>query len=102
MLWALARELRSLAQMGQELARGKPESAVLARAWAQRRTLVGKALRRHPAPVWLGFMRRSAQLDRILKGRESGDVWLELERLMLAVAGLRPFVINGGVSERSA
>ena len=101
-LWALARELRTLAQMGQELARGKPESAVLARAWAQRRTLVGKALRRHPAPVWLGFMRRSALLDRILKGRASGDVWLELERLLLAVAGLRPFVMNAGVSERSA
>jgi DNA polymerase III subunit delta len=101
-LWALARELRTLAQMGQELARGKPESSVLARAWAQRRTLVGKALRRHPAPVWLGFMRRSALLDRILKGRASGDVWLELERLLLAVAGLRPFVRNADVSERSA
>jgi len=102
MLWALARELRTLAQMGQELARGKSESSVLARAWAQRRTLVGKALRRHPAPVWLGFMRRSAQLDRILKGRASGDVWLELERLLLAVAGLRPFVMNSSISERSA
>jgi DNA polymerase III subunit delta len=102
MLWALARELRSLAQMGQELARGKPESSVLARVWAQRRTLVGKALRRHPAPVWLDFVRRSAQLDRILKGRETGDVWLELERLLLAVAGLKSFVMNRAASERSA
>ncbi len=102
MLWALARELRTLAQMGQELARGKPESAVLARAWAQRRTLLGKALRRHPARVWLGFVQRSAQLDRILKGREAGDIWLELERLLLAVAGLKPFVLNRDVSERSA
>ena len=102
MLWALARELRTLATMGQELARGKPESAVLARAWAQRRTLVGKALRRHPAPVWLYFVRRSARLDRILKGRETGDLWLELERLLLAVAGFKPFVLNRDYSERSA
>jgi len=102
MLWALARELRTLAQMGQELARGKPESSVLARAWAQRRTLVGKALRRHPAPVWLDFVRRSARLDCILKGRETGDLWLELERLLLAIAGLRPFVMNSDISERSA
>jgi DNA polymerase III subunit delta len=102
MLWALARELRTLAQMGQELARGKPESSVLARAWAQRRALLGKALRRHPAPAWLAFVRRSAQLDRILKGRETGDLWLELERLLLAVAGLGPFVMNRDVSERSA
>ncbi len=102
MLWALARELRTLAQMGQELARGKPESSVLARAWAQRRALVGKALRRHPAPVWLDFMRRSARLDRILKGREAGDLWLELERLLLAVAGFKPFVMNRDVLESSA
>jgi len=101
-LWALARELRGLAQMGQELARGKPESSVLARAWAQRRTLVGKALRRHPASVWLGFVRRGAQLDRILKGRETGDLWLELERLLLAVAGLKPFVRDRTISESSA
>ncbi len=102
MLWALARELRTLAQMGQELARGKQESAVLARAWAQRRTLVGKALRRHPAPVWLDFVRRSARLDRILKGRASGDLWLELERLLLAVAGFKPFVMDRDFLERSA
>jgi len=101
MLWALARELRTLAQMGQELARGKPENVVLARAWAQRRTLVGKALRRHPAPAWLGFVRRGARLDRILKGRASGDLWLELERLLLAVAGLKPFAVNGDISESS-
>ena len=101
-LWALARELRGLAQMSQELARGKPESSVLARAWAQRRTLVGKALRRHPASVWLGFVRRGAQLDRILKGRETGDLWLELERLLLAVAGLKPFVRDRTISESSA
>ena len=102
MLWALARELRSLTQMAQELARGKPETAVLARAWAQRRTLVGKALRRHPATVWLSFVQRCAQLDRILKGREAGDLWLELERLLLAVAGLKPFVLRGDDSEMRA
>jgi DNA polymerase-3 subunit delta len=101
-LWALARELRTLAQMSQELVRGKPESSVLARAWAQRRTLVGKALRRHPAHVWLKFMRRCAQLDRILKGRETGDLWLELERLLLAVAGIKSFVTNSDILERSA
>lgn len=102
MLWALARELRTLAQMGQELAAGRPESSVLARAWAQRRTLVGKALRRHAAPVWLSFVRRSARLDRILKGRARGDLWLELERLLLAVAGLQPFVTDRTISESSA
>ena len=93
-LWALARELRSLAQVSQELARGKPESAVLARVWQQRRALVGKALRRHKAPVWLGFLQTAAHLDQLLKGRARGDLWLEMERLLLAVAGLTTFAVS--------
>lgn len=99
-LWALARELRSLAQVSQELARGKPESAVLARVWQQRRALVGKALRRHKAPVWLGFLQTAAHLDQLLKGRARGDLWLEMERLLLAVAGLTTFAVS--LEERSA
>jgi DNA polymerase-3 subunit delta len=96
-LWALARELRTLAQVSQELARGKPESGVLARVWQQRRALVGKALRRHKAPVWLGFLQTAAHLDRVLKGRAAGDVWLETERLLLAVAGLTAFAARDDV-----
>lgn len=99
-LWALARELRSVTQVSQELAGGKSESAALARVWQQRRALVGKALRRHKAPVWLGFLQTAAHLDRLLKGRAQGDLWLELERLLLAVAGLTMFA--GRLEERSA
>ena len=90
-LWALTRELRTLVQASQELARGKPESSALARVWQQRRSLVGKALRRHKAPVWSGFLRDAARLDRVLKGRADGDIWLDTERLLLAVAGLSAF-----------
>ncbi len=101
-LWALARELRSLVQASQELARGKPESGALARVWQQRRALVGKALRRHKAPVWLEFLQVAAHLDRVLKGRATGDVWLEIERLLLAVAGLTAFAARRDYLERSA
>lgn len=90
-LWALARELRTLAALAQEVARGKPENAALARVWQNRRALVAKALRRHRLPGWLGFVRRAARLDRMIKGRAAGDPWLELERLLLAVAGLQAF-----------
>jgi DNA polymerase-3 subunit delta len=90
-LWALARELRTLAALAQEVARGKSESAALARVWQNRRAVVAKALRRHRLPAWLGFVRRAARLDRILKGRVAGDTWLELERLLLTVAGLQAF-----------
>lgn len=101
-LWALARELRTLTSLAQELARGKPENALLARVWQNRRALVGKALRRHRSSVWLGFVRHAAQLDRILKGRAPGDVWLELERLLLTVAGLKGFAADRADSEMNA
>lgn len=101
-LWALARELRTLAALAQDVARGKPENTALARVWQNRRALVAKALRRHRLPVWLSFMRRAAHLDRILKGRAVGDTWLELERLLLAVAGLQAFAAPREDMETSA
>jgi DNA polymerase-3 subunit delta len=87
-LWSLARELRSFVPMALERARGRPEATVLARVWQNRRALVGQALRRHPPAVWPVFLRRAAFVDRVLKGRATGDVWLELERLVLALAGV--------------
>jgi len=89
MLWALARELRSLVSLAQERAHGKPEAAVLARVWQNRRPLVARALRRFPPAAWQGFLRQAAYLDRVIKGQAAGDRWLETERLMLAVCGLR-------------
>lgn len=85
--WALARELRSLAQLTGEIARGKPEAAVLARVWQNRRAVVAAAVRRFPYAGWLRFLKRAARLDRVIKGQAPGDRWLELERLLLAVGG---------------
>lgn len=88
MLWALARELRSLVPLARERARGKPEAAVLARVWQNRRPLVTRALRRFPPTAWTGFLRQAAHLDRVIKGQAAGDRWLDTERLLLAVCGL--------------
>lgn len=95
MLWALARELRSLASLARERAQGKAETAVVARVWQNRRALVTKALRRFPAGAWLGFLRQAAHLDRVIKGQAPGDRWLETERLLLAVAGLPGCTVYG-------
>lgn len=101
-LWALARELRSVATLAIELARGKPEAAVLARVWQNRRPIVARALRQHRARVWLRFLREAARLDRVLKGRARGDLWLELERLLLAVSGQAAFAPRPGLTEMTA
>jgi DNA polymerase-3 subunit delta len=88
MLWALARELRSLTPLAQERSRGKPEAAVLARVWQIRRPLVARALKRLTLTALYRLMRQAATLDRVIKGQAAGDRWLELERLLLAVCGL--------------
>ncbi|HEX7340524.1 MAG TPA: DNA polymerase III subunit delta [Rhodanobacteraceae bacterium] len=54
--------------------------------WASREKLFRAALRRAPRGFWVHCLARAARIDRMVKGREAGDPWRELQRLMLAVA----------------
>lgn len=56
------------------------------RLWAAREQLFRRALRRAPGQHWLSCLAQAARIDRIAKGRESGDGWLELERLVARIA----------------
>jgi len=100
--WALVRELHSLAPLAAKRARGQNEAAVLAAVWQSRKALVGAALKRHPASAWMGFVRRAARIDRLLKGRARGDAWLELERLILSIAGTKGLAGDAEILEKSA
>ncbi|MDA8362316.1 MAG: DNA polymerase III subunit delta [Gammaproteobacteria bacterium] len=90
-LWALARETRSMAQIAAQIAQGHAESGVFQahRIWASRRPVVSKALRRLHPTQWLGMLVRAAHIDHVIKGRAEGDVWLELESMVLALCGVR-------------
>ena len=56
------------------------------RLWPAREQLFRKALRRAPREHWLQCLARAARIDRMAKGREQGDPWLEAERLVAAIA----------------
>jgi DNA polymerase-3 subunit delta len=56
------------------------------RLWPAREQLFRKALRRAPREHWLACLARASRIDRMAKGREQGDPWLEAERLIAAVA----------------
>jgi DNA polymerase-3 subunit delta len=56
------------------------------RLWQSREQLFRQALRRAPREHWLKCLARAARIDRIAKGRESGDAWREAERLIAALA----------------
>jgi DNA polymerase-3 subunit delta len=54
--------------------------------FSARETLFRQVLRRAPREHWLHCLARAARIDRIVKGRETGDAWREAERLIAAIA----------------
>jgi len=88
-LWALLRELRSLAAMAATVRQGSTPAQALARhhVWDKRKALVGGALQRRDDSGWLGLLQEGARIDRMIKGLEAGNPWDELLQLCLQMAG---------------
>jgi DNA polymerase-3 subunit delta len=88
-LWALAREIRGLAQMARSSAGGVSTDQAMAalRVWEKRKPLIRKALSRTRAREWEHLLIRCGRLDRLIKGQGTGRVWDELLELALSVAG---------------
>lgn len=90
-LWALNREIRSLAQMAAQIEQGQALDRVTASVWAKRKAPVQAGLRRHNSRRWQQMLRRAARLDRVIKGAATGNAWDELLQLGLIMAGVRLF-----------
>ncbi|MGR9107554.1 MAG: DNA polymerase III subunit delta [Gammaproteobacteria bacterium] len=88
-LWAFARELRMLAKMRFELARGASRANLFRdhRIWENRKPLVDAALSRLGLHEVQDLLGRCAEIDLIGKGLADGDVWEHLWLLSLAIAG---------------
>ena len=89
-LWALAREIRTLASMSFEVSRGMSPDQVMRnqRVWEKRKPLIKQGLRRPPRQWWF-LLYRAGQIDRMIKGQAAGNVWDELLQLGLMMAGIR-------------
>ncbi|MFF7706200.1 DNA polymerase III subunit delta [Pseudomonas sp. NPDC007930] len=92
-LWALARELRSLASLARQFSQGVPLDKAFSSArppiWDKRRPLVSKALQRLSAARWSQLLQDAQHLDAQIKGQAQGSVWAGLARLALLMAGQR-------------
>ncbi len=90
-LWALSREIRSMASMAFEMSRGSRIEPVLAkwRVWEKRKPLVRAGLQRHSVRVWQQLLRQAADVDGVIKGVRTGNRWDELLQLSLALGGVR-------------
>ena len=81
-------ELQRTASLARIKARGGNLAAEFKaqRVWDSKQPMYQRALQRHPPTRWEAFVSRIGAVDRMAKGREAGDPWLELERVLLAVA----------------
>ena len=92
-LWALARELRLLANIAQQYSQGVPLERAFSQArppvWDKRRPLVSKALQRHDVAGWQRLLMAAQLIDEQIKGQAEGDPWIGLSNLCLQLSGRR-------------
>ncbi|WP_312255149.1 DNA polymerase III subunit delta [Stutzerimonas nitrititolerans] len=92
-LWALARELRLLANIAQQYAQGVPLERAFSQArppvWDKRRPLVSKALQRLDVAGWQRLLMAAQLIDEQIKGQAEGDPWIGLSNLCLQLSGRR-------------
>lgn len=91
-LWALSREIRSLATMAMDLQRGMALERIFSSqrppVWDKRKPLLTQALQRHPTSAWEDWLRDAQSIDEQIKGQQPGSAWDGLTRLALAVCGV--------------
>ena len=92
-LWALARELRVLANISLQYSQGTPLDKCLSQTrppvWDKRKPLMSKALQRHSAQRWAQLLLEAQRIDAQIKGQAAGSPWMSLSRLALLMSGQR-------------
>jgi len=89
-LWALSREIRALLQMLAKQRHGMSLNQVLQQSgvWAQRKTLIGNALKRVSRQQLEQLLCDCAYTDRVVKGMQNGQLWEDLLHLVMGLAGV--------------
>lgn len=92
LLWALGREVRSLASIAAAMQQGVPQGQLFAqhRVWEKRKAAVSAALKRHKLSSLRRMVLSLSEIDRMVKGGE-GDPWDALLQLALWIAGVHLF-----------
>lgn len=91
-LWALAREVRTLSQLAAATEQGGNLPALLQKygVWRNRSALVKTALTRLNRRQWEDILQKIGRTDRMLKGNrplQRQNIWEELESILLDMCG---------------
>jgi len=92
-VWALVREIRSLAAISAGLHAGQNRAMLFKqhRIWGKREPTVNAALQRLSSHTWYNLLERAAHLDQTVKGQrysEVGPVWHQLEQLCASLCAV--------------
>lgn len=87
----LASQVQLLAQLSavQEAGGNLGQAMSAARLWESKQAMFKRALARGSSADFERLVADCARIDRISKGRASGDPWVELERLVVGIAAPR-------------
>jgi DNA polymerase III subunit delta len=90
-LWAVNKDLQWIARARSLMRRGQSaESAMNALyVWRPRQAAMGQALSRMNGHTLRNLLLDAERVDRTIKGVVKGDPWLELERLVARLAGVK-------------
>lgn len=82
-LWAISKEIRSLASMRSLIEQGDSAEMVMQKyhVWAKRKSFIKNTLQKYKSDYLHKIMQSCAQIDRIIKGAEPGNSWDEMEKL---------------------
>lgn len=90
-LWALVNDLRALSRVTQRMAveRSLDGAFRAEQVWSNRQGPIKAALSRLDRPRIDALLAAAARADRVAKGSLRGDAWVEIERLVARIAGLK-------------
>lgn len=86
-LWLLTKELRQLVELAQKQQQMPLEQAMKnLRIWSSKQQEYSQALARHDGHYWQNRLLDAYQVDRQIKGLQSGDAWFGLSNLVIRMA----------------
>lgn len=96
-LWALLRDWRVLCQLQWQASRGGGARQAMGRlrVWPKRQPLFEHAMRQVPLPAMHHALAYAKEVDRIIKGQQSGRTWDALAQLVISMTGQNNPVLNG-------
>ena len=90
-LWAVNKDLQWIARARNLMRRGQSAESAMNTlyVWRPRQNAMAQALGRMTGPTLRNLILDAERIDRTIKGVVKGDPWLELERLVARLAGVK-------------